>query len=1080
MGDGGFGELLGAGRRAAGISQRELADRARVSVGTIRDLEQGRTRLPRQALVDAVVAALQLTGDAEAELRRAGGRGPATAARQAAADQPPRVEILGPLRVHRGQTPVPVGRGRRRAVLARLALSANDVVPVSELVDLVWDDGLPPVPAHAMQTYLSRLRSALRPAGPERAVSGDGYRLSLGDGQLDLADFRSRVRLAKEATDPAAALDLLDAALMLWRGDPLQDVPELSAHPLVAALAEERIAAVLRLADLAIAVGRPDRCLPQLRALAAAHPLHEPVHARLIAALAAGNLQAAALDTYTGIRRRLVEDLGIEPSPDLVDAHRRVLRQEHTTAAEPDRRPAQLPADVRRFSGRASSLALLDGLLDAHDRTPSVTMVVLSGTAGVGKTALAVHWAHRVQHRFPDGQLHVNLRGFHAVAAPLSAGEALHGFLLALGLEPHRVPAGQDAQSALLRTLLADRRMLIVLDNARDADDVRPLLPGAHGCFVVITSRHELTGLVATEDAHQVPLDLLSDADARDLLVHRLGAARAAAEPDAVDAIAERCARLPLALAVAAARAGARPEASLADLAADLGDSQARLDALSTGDPGTDVRAVLFCSYRTLRPEAARLFRLVGLHPGGDLSAAGAAALAGSPLPRIRRLLAELTGAHLMAEAPPGRYAFHDLLHAYAAGLAAEEDPEPERRAALDRLFDHQLAALEAATRALFPGDDPPAPPGAGAVDPGAARVWLDAERGNIVALAGHGARHGWAAHTTALAAAARRYLDSGHFADGLVLHSHALEAARRLGDRAAEGAALNHIGATYRRSGQYVEAGEHHSQALAVSRAVGDDAGVARSLSQLGAISWRLGDYQAAQDQHGEALDIYRAIGDQVGEAGQLNMFGIGNRQNGNYDESIVFHTQALELLRGLGHRLGEADALNNLGLCHQQTGDLARAIDCHQWALALFRQIGHQPGEAVALNSLGRAHLRAGRAAVAVEHQRRALVVCREIGEHSFEAEVLNGLGAAQLADGEPRSARDTYAAALALAVRNGDRHEQAAAHEGLAGIHLAGGDTGGAVGHWRQAAGIYTALDLPDALRVADELRKHAPDS
>ncbi|MET7426663.1 BTAD domain-containing putative transcriptional regulator [Dactylosporangium sp. NPDC005555] len=904
---GGFGGLLRAGRRAAGLSQRHLADRAGISLAAIRDLEQGRTRRPQRRFVDAIAAALTLDETAETALRRAaepGDRDPPGA--PADAGGPVRIRVLGPLAVHRDTADVPVGRGGRRAVLARLALSANAPAPMTDLVEMLGDARSP---VRAVQTYLSRLRSALRPAALSRTPGG--YRLDLGDDQLDLAEFRRLTRLSRSAR-PAEAVELLAAALALWQGDPLSDIPQLHGHPLLVALGDERIAAALRYAELALRGGRAEACLPLLRELAIANPLHEPLHACLITVLAAGDLQAAALNAYASIRHRLAAELGIQPGPELLAAHRRALRPQPppetgaSGAVAPVRAggsppPAQLPADIPQFTGRLAAMARLDGILDAHLAGSAVAITAVSGPAGVGKTALAVHWAHRVRARFPDGQLHADLRGHHP-AAPRAPVEVLHGFLTALGVPAAGIPAGADTRSALLRTLLAGRRVLLLLDNARDAEQIRPLLPGAPGCHVLITSRHTLASLIAGQGAHLVPLDVLTQDESRDLLAHRLGRWRTAAEPDAADMIVERCARLPLALAIAAARAVTRPNASLADLVMRLGDGRARLAALTTGDPDTDVRAAFSWSYRELSAPAARLFRLLGLQPAADLAAPAAARLAGLPVPETLALLAELTDAHLVAEAAPGRYTFHGLLRAYAADRAAEEETPAAVRACLTRLFDHYLHAARAAAHLLFPtgprprrrpDPDPSGPAFDGAV---AARAWLDTERANLVAVAGHAAAHGWPGHTTALASAVRRCSGSGD-RDGLLPHAHAYAAARRQGDHAAEARALTGPGLAAHRPGDPgTPAGQHRT---------------ARVTDGPGAALLAAGDIGTAQAGYAAALALADRAGDRHGQADAHNGLAHTHRAEGDTEKARHHWQQALTIYADIGISIATALSL-------------------------------------------------------------------------------------------------------------------------------------------------------------------------
>ncbi len=1047
MDDEEFGPRLRRHRVAAGLSQREVAERVGLSVAAIRDLEQGRTHRPHRRSAEALAEALGMSPESSGSA-------------------PVRIGVLGPLVVQHGGEAVPVGRGARRAVLGRLALSANVAVPLAELLKLLHDGGQPADAPGALYTHLSRLRSALRPDGldgdPVIHRTPGGYRLEVADDQLDLGAFRRDV-LAAAAAPPEQALDLLERAARQWRGAPLEDVPQLRDHPLVTTIVEERVRTALHHAELALAAGQPHRCLPALRDLADAHPLHELLHARLIAVLAAEGRQADALAVYRRIRQRLVGELGVEPGHDLTAAHGRVLRQEPAVVpvpAAPARPvPAQLPADLQAFAGREAAVATLDRLGPA-------SVIVVSGTAGVGKTTLAVHWAHRVRTRFPDGQLYVNLRGFHHTGDAVTATDALHGFLTALGVPPGRVPGDLEARAAQYRTLLSGKRMLVLLDNARDADHVRPLLPAAPGCVAIVTSRHRLTGLIAAEGAQPVPLDLLPADEARALLTRRLGAARIRAEAEAVDAIVERCARLPLALAIAAARAATRPGLPLAGLAAELAD---RLGALHGDEPGTDVRAVLDCSYRQLTPAAARLLRLLGQHPGPDLAAPGAARLAGSGQAGVAPLLAELTGAHLLAEPEPGRFTMHDVLHAYAAERGREEDPDPVRSAALGRLIEYYVDTATAAVATIRPGELEGSP-AAVFDDLPAARAWLDRERANAVALAGHGRP----AETIAIARALHRYLDLGYYTEAQDLHSRAREAARQLGDPAAEATALNHLGVTYLQFGRFADAVELHLQALERFRAAGDAAGEGRSQELIGNATWRLGDYDSARTYHYASLDTFRAAGHRLGEAIQLVHISTGNRQFGDLEAAAEGLDRALMLLRELGARHGEAYALNTLGQLHQETGAADRAVECHEQAYAISTDIGHPAGQADALHHLARALLVLGRHGAAIAHQHRALRRFREIGARAREIDTLNGLGAALVAAGEPDAARDRYAEALALAAETGERLQEAVAHEGLAGLCAAAGDRTGARRAWQNALTVYTDLGLPDAERVGAALR------
>ena len=682
--------------------------------------------------------------------------------------------------------------------------------------------------------------------------------------------------------------------------------------------------------------------------------------------------------------------------------------------------PAQLPADVDVFTGRAEELVELDRLLtaaptqtDATDAasggSTSVVISVVSGTAGVGKTALALRWAHKVRGEFPDGQLYLDLRGYDP-DQPLSPGYALAGFLRALGEAGADIPPEVEERAAAYRSRLDGRRMLVVLDNASSVEQVRPLLPGTPSALVVVTSRDSLAGLVARDGARRLDLDLLPPEDAVALLRALIGG-RAEAEPDAAVALAGQCVRLPLALRVAAELTVARSATSLAELVAELADEQRRLELFDAGgDPRTAVRAVFSWSYLHLPTEAARAFRLIGLHPGPDLDPYAAAALTHIDLDQAQHLLDLLARAHLVQPASPGRYGIHDLLRAYAIDLVVNEQ---DRRSALTRLFDHYLATAGAAMGNLYPAEQgyrprirPVATPMPPVTDPATARAWLDAERVALTAVCAYTAVRGWPGHTTGLSSTLFRYLDiGGHYPDAVVIHAHALRAARDAGDWAAEAHALTNLGLVYWRQGRYPQAVNHNRQALTLFREIGDRVGEARTLGNLGLVYRRQGHYQQAAEHHQQALALSREIGHRVGEAHGLDNLGLVYFQQGYYPQAAEHHQQALALFRQIGHRDGEGYALVNLGLVYQRQGRYQQAAEHHQQALALFREIGHRAGEADTLVSLGTAHWRQGHYQQAAEHHQQALALSREIGHRGGEAKALNGVGETHHATGHPK---------------------------------------------------------------------------
>ncbi|MDQ3989328.1 MAG: tetratricopeptide repeat protein, partial [Actinomycetota bacterium] len=607
--------------------------------------------------------------------------------------------------------------------------------------------------------------------------------------------------------------------------------------------------------------------------------------------------------------------------------------------------PAQLPADVDVFTGRTAELAELDHLLTfapaqtdptdaAGENSTAVVISAVSGTAGVGKTALALRWAHRIRTEFPDGQLYVNLRGYDP-DQPLSPADALARFLRALGVAGADIPPEVDERAASYRSLLDGRRILIVLDNASSVEQVRPLLPGTPSALVVVTSRDSLAGLVARDGAQRLDLDLLPPQDAVALLGALIGG-RVEAEPDAAATLAGQCARLPLALRVAAELAATRPATSLAQLVGELADEQRRLDLLDAGgDPRTAVRPVFSWSYLHLPAEATRAFRLLGLHPGPDFDLYAAAALTHISVEQAQHLLDLLARAHLIQTTGSNRYVMHDLLRAYATNLAADEDSEQERWAAVTRLFDHYLATAAAAMDTLHPHEQhrrpriaPPATPTPPLADPAAARAWLDAERVTLTAVCAHTASRGWPGHTTGLARILFRYLEvGGHCPDALTIHTHALHAGRHAGDRAAQARALTSLGVVYWQQGYYPQAAEHHQQALAVSREIGYLAGEANALSNLGLVYRRQGHYRQAAEHHQQALALFREIGHRDGEANALGNLGTVYRRQGRYPQAVIHLQQALALSQEIGYHAGEAYALSSLGGVHRRQGRYPQA---------------------------------------------------------------------------------------------------------------------------------------------------------
>jgi DNA-binding SARP family transcriptional activator/Tfp pilus assembly protein PilF len=953
-----------------------------------------------------------------------------------------RFSVLGRLQVISDDgTELRIPQPRQRALLAVLLLHANQELSAGRLTESLWEQEGAALSPGALRTQVWAVRRLLAPA--QRLHTGDhsGYQMEVHPGELDAAQFRQLAGHGRHALgtgDLPGAVSSLERALALWGEPPLADVPTtLAMGPPAQRLLDERLAARDLLTEARLSLGQHADLIPELRESTAAAPANERLWEQLMLALHCVGRTADALAAYQQARTSMKDELGLEPGLRLQQLHRRILandpelmqrQPERILARGPDLAappvvpsvpvPRQLPAGVPHFAGRAGELRFLAELADhAADRNGSAGMVVISaigGTAGVGKTALAIHWAHQVAARFGAGQLYVNLRGFDPTGTPAAPAEAIRGFLDALGVAPDRVPHGLDAQTGMYRSLLSGKQMLIVLDNARDEHQVRPLLPGSPGCVVIITSRSQLTGLAASNSARLITLDLLTAAEARQMLAARLGAERAAAEPGAVSEIADLCGRLPLALAVAAARFAARPQFPLAVLAAELRDTASRLDALETADPTASVRTVFSWSYQELSPAAARMFRLVGLHPGPDIAAGAAASLAACSLAHARRALAELTGAHLLTEHGHDRYLCHDLLRTYATEQARTTDSDSDREAATGRLLDYYLHTAHAATRLLSPSREPitlPAPrPGVALEqlsDTQQAMAWFDAEQDVIfatVALAAEkGSGHAWQIPWTITDFLDRR----GFWNETAAILGTALAAATTLGDAAGQAVTRHRMAFACARLTRYDEARVHLAACLELCRQIGDRAGEARAYQTLSYVAERQGHYADAL-RHGEqALRVFQDTGNTGGQVVSLNDIGWCHALLGNYQQAQSFCEQARILWRELGDRNGEAHTWDSLGYIAHRLGQHTHAVGCYQRALGLFRELKDRFNEAEILIHLADTHHTAGELHQARDAWHQALAILDEL-HHPTADEVRAKLAAAgEGAPAEPAAA-------------------------------------------------------------------------
>jgi tetratricopeptide (TPR) repeat protein len=753
-------------------------------------------------------------------------------------------------------------------------------------------------------------------------------------------------------------------------------------------------------AETAIGAGLPDRVLPHLWALADSDPLDERAHAWLMLALAGTGQQAAALAVYDRSRRRLDEELGIGPGAELVRAHKRVLRHEVPAAGSGQTLavtgaaagpPRQLPRDPGVFVGRERECVALQAL--AERAAAAAAICVIDGGAGVGKTALAIHAGHRLAALFPDGQLHVDLRGFGPRQPPMPPAEALTGFLRALGVSPPAIPAAVEEQAAMFRSLLAGKRMLIVLDNAAGPGQVRPLLPGAPGCLALVTSRSRLPGLAARDGAARLTLGPLGRGEATLLLAAVLGSARVRAEPQAAAEISARCGRLPLALRIAADRAASSPRLALSDLAGQLAAARDRLDVLDAGeDDATAIRAVFSWSYKALAADAARMFRLLGLCTGPDIGVPAAAALAGTGQAQARRLLELLAGAHLIEESLPGRYRLHDLLRAYAAEQAQAGETPESRRSALRRMLTWYLHTADRADGLLVPGRRrPPAAPAPPACEPLAltgyqqALAWCDAEYANLTAAIRLAAATGHDDLAWKFPVAMRGFFDLRRpWADWLACATIAVAAARRCGDR----------------SGQ------------------------AWALDCLGHASSGLGRLEDALDCYLQARDLRRETGDQWGvSANSTNNIGCTYIDMGKFDLALDCFQQVLATSRAGGSRYLETLALSNLGQAYAGLGRASEALACSRRAIQAARQIGYPHAERMAMSDLARTYRALRNPGQARSYYWQALAACRQAGDRHGEAETLRDLGDLSGTTGRHETAHRLWRRALVIADDLGD---------------------------------------------------------
>jgi tetratricopeptide (TPR) repeat protein len=1026
------------------------------------------------------------------------------------------VRLLGPVRVVYQGRLLELGGVQARSVLAVLMLSPGQVVPRGVIARNAWRGQPPATAGDLVAQYVSRLRSALAPAAAHLGLEAvrPGFRARIDPELIDARRFTGLVRRAGQdqaAHEDALAQAHLEQALALWRGSALA-LEDLEADWLrrqAAVLQDQRWEALERLAGLHHAAGQSARAVELLREEAPHHPQRDGLIALLVRALAATGASALAVE----VADRAIDGLdqgGLPIGPHLRAARRDAQRP--ALAPGSPGAPRQLPPDTSALTGRARELAELLQLADSARSASAGTVMIsaVDGMAGIGKTALAVHAGHLLAGRFPDGQLFVDLHGFTEGLRPRTAMEALADVLRTLGVSPQQIPQDLSARAALYRDRLARCRVLVVLDNARSEQQVRPLLPGHPGCLVLITSRRRLKAL---DEARVLSLDVLPPADAVALLYGTAGPGRILADDPILEEIARLCGCLPLALRIAAALLRHRPSWSLAHLADKLRDASPALAGFHDGD--RDLAAVFDLSYTALPTDQQTLFRRLGLHPGPDTDPFATAALLDTDPDTADALLQHLVDHSLLAESPPGRYRMHDLVRAHAHALAAT-DPAPEREAALDRLLHYYAHTARTASLPLSrhprTAPDTPAPAYAPAL-PGAdaAREWLRAEYPNLDAAYTHAhaqARHD---HVVALAAGLAEILRTdGRWANALTVHQSASETAQRRGRTAACADALTELGTVRRLTGDFTGSVDALSRAWKIHRRTGNQLGQANALTELGTVRRLTGDFTGSVDALTRALEIYHRADDHLGQANALTGLGTVRQLTGDYPGADDAYTRALETFRETDNRDGQAMALNELGTVRQWIGHYSAAEDAYARALEIFRETGNRNGQANALMNLGRvqsltedrskadaaltqaleiyretgnrtgeayaltdqgiARRLAGNIPGALAALTRALAICRETGNHNGEAWALNHYAATLAANGERSRALAVYHQALTMNRELLKPDDEALSLEGIADHHLATGDPEQCLAHLNQALEIYRRLGMhPDTNRV-----------
>lgn len=1047
--------------------------------------------------------------------------------------------ILGPVEIWAAGQRRDLGSPKEACVLAVLLITPGRPVSAETLVDYVWGTDPPAKVRGSLWTYVARLRRALAVDGEASLVSRSGlYVLETDPGLVDLHRFRrlrNQARALAESGEIEYAAQMLRDAESLWNGEALAGVPGDWARQTRAALEQERLAVMMDRIEAEFTVGRePD--LGELSELTSRNPFVERTVEHLMVALYRSGRQAEALDAYRQTRQRLRDELGTEPGPELRALQQRILNADPDLAAPPRNwvkrgtGPNNLPRDIPHFTGRAEELQDLVAAIVAASSSTATTVVAIDGMAGVGKSALAIHLAHRLASQFPDGQIFLSLHAHDPFEEPLDPTSALDRLLRLTGAarRPDVFPGADhqadalEVHAALWREQAAHRRLLIVLDDAGSRDQVRLLLPGTPGCVVLITSRRRLTGLAG---ARSVSLEVMQSADAAELFVRVVGPERSH-NAEAIADVVRLCGYMPLAIQLAASRLRHRPAWTAADLAQLLSRTQNRLREIRGEE--LEVASSFELSYRYLSPRQQAIFRQAGCYPVSDFSLYAVAAASCLSLAEADRVIDGLLGYHMLEEPTSGRFRCHDLLREYAKELAAREEAASSQRAIMYRLLDHYLYVATQADAILFPyrrrlevvTKYMPAemPAVAGRRE---AQAWLEAEWPNILGVIQYAAINGFHQHCALLPHVMALYLEvGGHWPEAVAAHECALEMWPLLGNRRGEAQAHADLCLPRLRAGHFEDALHHGREALTIVRSLGDDIGAAEALDRLGLVHWHAARYPSALKNFEESLAIHRAAGNRYGEAEVLGHSGFGYWHVGRYTAAIEAFENALEIYRELGDSRGEGKVLNNIGDVQARLGAHEEALTYYKRALPIARDIGGRQAEAVLFNNIGNACKDIGRYDDALSNLRSALGIYRDIGDRRCEADSLNNIGttfacmgrydeslihhqkaltiARKLSEnyetahalrsigdvyqqtGQYPQASDHYQRALELSRQIGDPYEEACSLDGMGNAMLRTSGVAAARSYWQQALTLFDGIGVPEARTVRSRLEQSAAES